>query len=216
LLERGISPHVSITITRQNIEGLPGVVEYLVDRGLRFSFNFYREPDDLAIRRELSFTSEEMIAGLRSVFDLIERRLPRYSLLSNLSDRADLRMPHQYTCSVGINYMVIDCDGNIAKCQMDMAHPLATIDADDPLTFVRADTDGIQNLAADDKACRECIWRYRCAGGCPRLTFQHTGRYDAKSPLCEVYQAILPEVVRLEALRLIRYEAPWDFRFPLP
>jgi uncharacterized protein len=112
--------------------------------------------------------------------------------------------------------MVIDCDGNIAKCQMDMAHPLATIDADDPLTFVRADTDGIQNLAADDKACRECIWRYRCAGGCPRLTFQHTGRYDAKSPLCEVYQAILPEVVRLEALRLIRYEAPWDFRFPLP
>jgi uncharacterized protein len=211
LLERGIYPHVSTTITRQNIEGLPGLVEYLLDQGLRFSLNFYREPDDLAIYRELSFTPDEIIAGLRSVFDLIESRLPRYSLLSNLSDRADLRMPHSHTCSVGRHYIVVDCDGNIAKCQMDMAHPVTTINADDPLVFVQADTDGIQNLAVDERECRECIWRYRCAGGCPRLTFQRTGRYDARSPLCEVYQAILPEVVRLEALRLIRYEEPWNF-----
>jgi uncharacterized protein len=98
---------------------------------------------------------------------------------------------------------------------MDMGHPVATIDTDDPLGLVRTDTNGIQNLVVDKTECRECIWRYRCAGGCPRLTFQNTGRYDAKSPLCEVYQAILPEIVRLEALRLIRYAEPWGFPFPL-
>jgi uncharacterized protein len=211
LLERDISPHISITITRHNIEGLLGLVEHLLDRGLRFSFNFYREPDDRAIYRELSFTSNEIIAGLGSVFDLIKSRLPRYSLLSNLADRADLRMPHMHTCGVAKNYMVLDCDGNIAKCQMDMAHPVTTIDTDDPLAFVQADTSGIKNLAVDEKECRECVWRYRCAGGCPYLTFQRTGRYDARSPLCEVYRAILPELVRLEALRLTRYEEPWAF-----
>jgi uncharacterized protein len=92
-----------------------------------------------------------------------------------------------------------------------MVHPVTTIDTDDPLAFVQADTGGIQNLAVDDKPCRECVWRYRCAGGCQLLTFQHAGRYDAKSPLCESYRAILPEVIRLEALRLIRYEEPWEF-----
>jgi uncharacterized protein len=116
-----------------------------------------------------------------------------------------------YACGVGQNYLVIDSNGEISKCQMDMAHPVTTIDADDPLAFVWADTGGIQNLAVDQKECRECVWRYRCVGGCPRLTFQRTGRYDAQSPLCEVYRTILPEVVRLEGLRLLRYQEPWGF-----
>jgi uncharacterized protein len=93
---------------------------------------------------------------------------------------------------------------------MDIAHPVTTIDADDPLAFVQADTGGIQNLTVDQKECRKCVWRYRCTGGCPRLTYQRTGRHDARSPLCEVYRAILPQVVRMEALRLVKYEEPWN------
>jgi len=211
LLDRGISPHISVTITGQSLGGLPDLVAFLLDRQLQFSFNFYREPDGFLGSEALDFTSDQIIQGLLEAFRAIERRLPRHSLLSNLADRADLGILHVHTCGVGQNYLVIDSDGAIYKCQMDMAHPVTTIDADDPLAFVQADTDGIQNLAANEKECRECVWRYRCAGGCPRLTFQHTGGYDAKSPLCEVYQAILPEVVRLEALRLVRYEEPWDF-----
>jgi uncharacterized protein len=211
LLARGISPQISITITEQSLSGLPDLVEFLLDRQLRFSFNFYREPDCSPEHNKPSFTPEEMIEGLQLAFQVIERRLPKYSLLSNLADRADLQLPHLQTCGVGRNYMVIDCNGNVSKCQMDMEYPITTIDVDDPLALVRADTNRIQNLAVDQKECRECIWRYRCTGGCPRLTFQRTGRYDAESPLCEVYQAILPEVVRLEALRLLKYEEPWDF-----
>lgn len=211
LLARGICPHISVTITKQNLSGLPELVEYLLDRKLRFSFNFYREPNCSGEPNELSFTPERTIEGLQLAFRVIERRLPRYSLLSNLTDRANLQMPHLRTCGVGHNYMLIDCDGNVPKCQMDMEYPITTIDADDPLALVRADTTGIQNLTVDQKECRECIWRYRCTGGCSRLTFQRTGRYDARSPLCEVYQAILPEVVRLEALRLVKHEEPWDF-----
>ncbi|MDY7079232.1 MAG: radical SAM protein [Chloroflexota bacterium] len=211
LTERGISPHVSITITGQSIEGLPDLVAFLLDRELRFSFNFYREPDGLPVSEPLSFTSEQIVNGLFEAFQVIERQLPRHSLLSSLADRADLGFLHWHACGVGQSYLVIDSNGEISKCPMDMAHSVTTIDADDPLAFVRADTEGIQNLAVEEKECQECIWRYRCAGGCPRLTFQHTGRYNARSPLCEVYRAILPEVVRLEALRLIQYEEPWNF-----
>jgi len=215
LITRGISPYISVTITKPSFRGLPELVDYLLDRELQFSFNFYREPDCSLRQDELTFTSDEMTKGIQPVLQVIERRLPRYSLLSNLADRADLQVPHLRACGVGQSYIVIDCNGSVSKCQMDMKNPITNIDADDPLALIRSDTDRIQNLAVDQKECRQCVWRYRCTGGCPRWTFQRTGRYDAKSPLCEVYQAILPEVVRLEALRLIRYEEPWDFDLPL-
>lgn len=213
LLARGIVPHISITITKPSLNGLPELVEFLMDRQLRFSFNFYREPGNFSGTDPLSFTPEEMIQGVQAALRVIEKRLPAYSLLADLADRADLRAPHLHTCGVGRKYLVIDCHGNISKCQMEMRQPVTTIDADDPLAIVRADTKGIQNLSVDSKECRECLWRYRCTGGCPRLTYQRTGCYDAKSPLCEVYKAILPEVVRLEALRLLKYQKPWDFSF---
>jgi uncharacterized protein len=168
---------------------------------LQFSFNFYRKPDCSSEHDELSLTADETVEGLQRAFRVVERRLPRFGLLSNLSDRADLRTSHLRTYGVGHNYIVIDCDANISECQMDMQHPITTIEAEDPLVLVRADTNGIQNLPVDQRECRECVWRYRCTGGCPRLTWQHTGRYDARSPLCKVYRTILPEVVRLETTR---------------
>jgi uncharacterized protein len=211
LLVRGLLPHISVTITKENIQGLPRLVEYLLNRQLHFSFNFYRESDHLNGPDPLAFSSGQIIDGLRLTFRAIEKRLPSYSLLSSLANRADMRIPHLRTCGVGHNYMVIDCCGKVAKCQMDMHNPVTTISANDPLGVVRTDTSQIQNPLVDEKECRACIWRYHCLGDCPRLTFQRTGRYDAKSPFCQVYQTILPEIVNLEAMRLLKYKESWDF-----
>jgi len=38
-----------------------------------------------------------------------------------------------------------------------------------------------------------------------------TGRNDLRSPNCAIYQALFPDAVRLEALRLLRYERPVVF-----
>jgi uncharacterized protein len=40
------------------------------------------------------------------------------------------------------------------------------------------------------------------------LTHRITGRYDIKSPNCAIYKALFPEALRLEALRLLKYESP--------
>lgn len=214
LIKSGLAPYISITITAQNLAGLPELVDYLLERQLRFGFNFYRPTDSTSEPNGLALETRPLIEGLGRAFQAIERRLPKYSLFGTLADRANLQASHIYTCDVGQNYMVIDCEGNVAQCQMELTHPVTTIEVTDPLASLQAYTGGVHNLPVDQKECRECIWRYHCAGGCPRLTFQQTGRYDAKSPLCEVYKAILPEVVRLEALRLVRYEKPWDFSVP--
>ncbi|NJO07950.1 MAG: SPASM domain-containing protein [Chloroflexaceae bacterium] len=111
------------------------------------------------------------------------------------------------TCPVGAHYLVIDHQGNIAKCQMDIAHPVTSIAAADPLGAVRADQQRVQNVSVDQKeGCQSCEWRYWCAGGCPLVTHQATGRYDVQSPLCGVYRALFPDIIRLEGLRLAQQE----------
>ena len=42
----------------------------------------------------------------------------------------------------------------------------------------------------------------------PLLTYRATGRFDVKSPNCNIYKALFPGVLHLEALRLLRYEEP--------
>ena len=67
----------------------------------------------------------------------------------------------------------------------------------------------MRNLAVEEKeGCRDCTWRYWCSGGCAVATFRATGRYDIKSPNCNIYKAIYPEALRLEGLRLLKYAMP--------
>ena len=76
----------------------------------------------------------------------------------------------------------------------------------DPLATIRGNTIGLQNPKVDEKeGCFECEWRYWCAGGCPLQAHRATGRHDVKSPNCNIYKALYPEVIRLEGLRLLKY-----------
>ena len=126
-------------------------------------------------------------------------------MLGTLVDRAQFDQPHDKTCSVGDSYIVVDHKGNIAKCQMEIERNVGDIWAEDPLGLIRADQIGIRNISVDEKeGCRDCEWKYWCAGGCPALTFRATGRFDVKSPNCRIYKAIYPEMLKLEGLRLLK------------
>jgi len=37
------------------------------------------------------------------------------------------------------------------------------------------------------------------------MAYRATGHYDARSPNCSIYRVLLPEVIRLEGLRLMKY-----------
>ncbi len=208
LVQRGIKPTISITLSRRNLSGLAATVAYALERGLPFTINFYRENDCSASIADLAYHDEEIIAAMRAAFAVIERALPPRSLLDSLVDQARLGVPHEHPCGVGRSYLVIDHRGNVAKCHMIIEQAVTSIAADDPLGVIRADRSGLQNLAVTEKeGCRECAWRYWCAGGCPLLTYRVTGRYDVKSPNCRIYQALFPDVVRLEGLRLLKYSS---------
>jgi uncharacterized protein len=212
LLVNAVKPHISITVSQRNLDGLPELLSYVLEHDLSFSLNYYRENECSAHIDDLRFADTQIIAAMRSVFKVVEGNLPGRSLLSCLLDKAKLHASHTHTCGVGKNYLVIDQRGGVAKCQADIRHTVATIDQADPLQAIRDDLTGVQGLAVDQKeGCRTCTWRYWCTGGCPLLTYKVTGRYDVQSPNCSIYKALFPDVLRLEAQRLLRYEAPLVF-----
>lgn len=212
LHDYGLTPHISVTISQRNLAGLPDLISYLLDQALPFSLNYYRDNDCSAHLQDLSFSDAAIIQAMTKVMSLIEERLPAYNLLSSLLDKADLESPHQRTCGVGQNYLVIDQRGGIAKCHADITRTITNISDADPLRTIQLDRTGLQNVAVDEKeGCRSCQWRYWCSGGCPLLTQRVTGRTDVKSPNCSIYQALFPQVLRLEALRLLEQITPLSY-----
>ncbi len=203
---QGVRLTVSVTVTGQSAATLPTVVAWLLHRGIHFTLNFYRDNDCSASDAALQLDEHRLIAGMRAAYAVIGANLPAYSLLGCLLDRTNAQHSHQRTCGVGDNYLVVAHDGAVAKCQMAITAPVTTVYAADPLAVVQADQIGVQNLPASVKSgCRDCCWRYWCSGGCAIATYRATGRYDVQSPLCGVYRALYPDVLRLEGLRLLHH-----------
>lgn len=206
-LAYNLKPTVSITVTPQSVTGLPELLGALLDMGVYFTLNFAR-PTTLATPA-ITAAEDRIIEGLRAAYAVIAGRPLRYSLLGALLDRAHLGAGHRHACGVGEHYLVFDHRGNVAKCQMFINEPVTTVAAADPLALIRADRIGVQNLAVEVKeGCRDCEWRYWCAGGCAVTTYRATGRYDVPSPNCRIYRALYPEVLRLEGLRLLALHSP--------
>jgi uncharacterized protein len=206
LIDQECAPHLSVTVTGRNADGLPDVVRFALERDLTFSINLFRDNDCAATVPDLRYEEEEIIGSLRAAFEVIERSLPRWSVLGSVLDRGQLLQPRQRSCGVGQDYLVIDQRGRVAKCHMEIERTLGDVFSGDPLTLVRQDRASALNLLVEEKeGCRDCTWRYWCSGGCSVATFRATGRYDIKSPNCNIYKAIYPDALRLEGLRLLRY-----------
>jgi uncharacterized protein len=201
-------PDISITISGHTVAGLPSLTAWILEHDLPFSFNFYRENELSLEHKYLQLNDEKkIIEGILTAFNVIESNLPRRSLLSSLVDRANLSVMHTHTCGVGQDYLVFDQNGQVGKCQMHIRNSITDMHADDPLSIIRLDQIGIQNISVEDKqGCRTCEWKYWCTGGCPLATYRATGRYDVKSPNCNIYKALYPEALRLEGLRLLKYQ----------
>lgn len=211
LLARQLVPAIAITVTRRNLAGLPELLAYILQKDLPFTLNFYRDNEHAQDREQLLLQEQEMIEALRAAFRVIERSLPRRSLLGTLLDRTSAQGPHTQTCGVGQNYLVIDQHGGIARCHAAQQHQVTTIAAPHPLRVIQRSQQGPRHVPVEHKqGCRTCSWRFWCTGGCPLLTWQVTGRYDVQSPYCHIYQALFPDMLRLEALRLLQYETSLD------
>ncbi len=187
LLPRGIRPFISMTITAQNASGAADLARWCIARGAPLSFNFARGAEGLD-----PADHQVVLAGLRAAYGVFEELLPEQPFLNGLLDRFQAGA-HSQTCAAGGAYVVIAPDGSHRPCHMLLDRP--------------AEARSLRNLPVDEKeGCRDCDFRYVCAGGCPLETFRATGAWDQPSPHCAVYRELIPAALRLEGLRLLKTE----------
>ncbi len=205
-LAHGLVPSISITVSGRNVEGLPNLLEWVLEHELPFSLNLYRENPLSASQRDLCLEEERIIAGLRAAYQIVEANLPPYSLLGSLLDQVNFFAPHLHSCRAGYDYLVFNTQGQVAKCQMALEQTITDVYNPDPLLSIRTTNIGLVNRSVDQRtSCRDCQWRYWCAGGCPLMTYWVTNRYDTKSPNCNIYRSLFSDIIRLEGLRLLKY-----------
>jgi uncharacterized protein len=201
-LQADLTPHLSITITSLNVREVGDVVDFALDHDLPFNLNFYRSTER---GTGLQPSADALIDAVRSAFSRIAARPPARSLLGTLVDRLDLARPHQYACGAGRSYLVVDPQGEVARCHMTIGQSVTDISSRDILAKVYAEDDAFQNPAVDERpSCRRCTWRYWCGGGCPLLAYRSTGNWESPSPYCSVYRTLIPELLRLEGLCLMQ------------
>ncbi len=207
-LGHGVAAFLSITVTADSVDRLPEAVAFALDRDLPFNLNFYRDHTAITGPAALRADNERLVAGMRAAFALIEERLPQRRVIDSLVDRSAFHEPHEYACGAGHNYLVIDQKGGVSACQMEIERPLSDVLAADPLGEIRLHSGAWKNVSVTEKeGCRECDWRFWCAGGCSFLTQRVTGRTDIRSPYCDVYKVLYPDVLRLEGLRMLKWES---------
>lgn len=197
--------NVSVTITGNNVTNLPELTNYLLDKNIPFTFNFFRENPHVS--EKLEGDDKKLVKYMKLAYKLIGDRVPRYSLVNGLLDRVVFRKPHLHTCGMGQNYVVVTHEGKIVACQMTLEKPIGSVDDKDMIETMKAGN-FIQPKSLNvmgKSPCNACQWRYICCGGCPLLTYSQKGKYTLNSPYCAVYKTLIPEALKVEAKRLIKY-----------
>lgn len=215
LQKEGVRLSVLITITKENLNGLVAFTKYLLGRDIGFSFSPVR---NLKMTADLIKYSDKTIAILNECYDLMEEMLlkrPRF--IQHKFGSVSLGIHNFRGCTLGKYSVAISPDGEIYLCQMDVGNSdaLTTIKEKDILGKLWKQTvypELNKYKSVDDyDRCSVCRWRYQCGGGCSLLTKMFTNRVNQPSPYCALYQAIIPRLIRINAL----YFIAWQARTPL-
>ena len=207
LKDSGWKPFILITVTDRNVEELPDLTSYLLHQGLSFRYSFVRDYDQMPTQH-LFHASIKYAEVLHRCFDEIEVWMLTKNWNFNVKF-CDTNLDHSISrvCGTGKNSVAVDHNGLIALCQMVFDTPIGNINNNGLIETIKTQQviPSLQEKGVDDYlGCNQCVWKNICAGGCPVFTYKQFGKFDVPSPYCHVFQALIPQVVRLRGIKLIR------------
>ncbi|NMB83901.1 radical SAM protein [Candidatus Roizmanbacteria bacterium] len=212
LVEKGIDAlgkykvpfYVTITVTSLNIKNIPQITGFLLKKDIPFAFNLYQE--NIRAPDGLTADNKDLIKYMSKSFRIIRDDPPANSIINSLIAGISF-FPHSVTCGLGISYFTVDHKGFLSSCPLMMENRIGSIGDKDIIKTIKEKRLIAQNgFEVDDKEiCKTCSFRYICTGGCAYLTIQNKGKASSNSPYCDFYKAIIPEILKIEANRLIKF-----------
>lgn len=207
LRAEGVKPTVLVTITSENYLNLLELTKYFLSEKLNFRFSFERAYCQSTPK--LLENLEELTRILIECYELIGREMIDGNIFSNHNfNDIEFKSPKNQVCGAGNNFLAINYDGRIGVCGLGLAKPFSFFsDKQDLLDLLRTKQVLSKKKRSEITECCDCPWIYACAGGCPLLRENVYGSYDTKSPYCDVFRAVLPELIRVKGSQMIYKKA---------
>ena len=227
-LAAGIRPYMLVTVGESNIDALPQLVDWLMEHDLGFRLSLVRDlewggatlDDRHGAEQAVVPDAQTMLTGeplfrvqrqLAAAYARVEAHLvanPRRKTSFRPSHKfCDLELwrPIEQACGAGRSYVAISERGEVSPCQAALHHAgTQPIRPQSLLVQAREQTQFQPFRRATLNAeCASCQFRASCAGGCPLLLYRREGHVDGRSPYCEVFRAVIPQILRLSALELV-------------
>lgn len=201
LIAQGVKPSIMVTVTNENLDGLPDLTKILIDKQIYFRFSFER--DTVTGMPEILKNEQHCIEVLKECFDIMKKSLDNGKLgwFFKFGD-VSFDRPCRRACAAGKNFFAIGQDGSVGSCSLGLESTKTSIfEMDDIITDIgNIFADIGKTSACDVEECKNCIWRHSCAGACPLQTYATYKTYNNVSPYCSLYKACLPDVIRIYAM----------------
>ncbi len=209
LQENGVPFNISTTITANNIYKLHTLVLYCLKRKIPLSLELYAKLNDLT-KEDVITNDVRFVKQYKKIIATVYRYYANHGMYYSPLKHNNLLHPlrilhHSYyeSCLGGLNYFSVYPDGTIRYCAASSV-ALANLDNNDFVKEARKNYLILfKNARVDDiDECRQCRWRYNCAGGCKLERVQINKK--APSVKCGIYKKLIPFIINLEAKRIIR------------
>ena len=206
--------NVNTVITKINLANLEEFVDWLISEKIKFLFTFARknlsgDSNFLPSNQELTEVLLKIYKNLQTA-DLNYGYFPEIS--SCLANKIPLFYKNRKICGMGSETLILNQKGDIFPCQMLISYEEYKIgnllnQENMVLENLRNNKISKLNLPVEERSrCSNCEWRYVCRGGnCPLDSFWHFSCENFSSYYCSTFKAIIPEAIKLEAERLLRY-----------
>ena len=203
LISEGVKPSIMVTVTEQNLEGLPELTKELINKEIFFRFSFERDTQTgkPAILNNVNHCVEVM----KECFSIMKTALNegKHNWFFQFGDVL-FEKPRRRACAAGKNFFSVGQDGSIGACSLGLECPRSNIhEINDVITDIEDIFSDISlTSACDVEECKKCVWKHSCAGACPLQTYATYKTLNSVSPYCELYKACLPDVIRIYAMTI--------------
>lgn len=203
LIAEGVKPSIMVTVTKENLDGLPQLTKMLIEKKIFFRFSFER--DTATGNPSILQDEKHCIDVLKQCFDIMKQSLVdgKTGWFFKFGD-VTFSKPVRRACAAGKNFFAVGQDGSVGSCSLGLEMTKANIR---DLKDVAKDIEDIfseigSTSACDVKECSKCLWRHSCAGACVLQTYATYKTCMHVSPYCNLYKACLPDVIRILALTI--------------
>lgn len=203
LIAEGLKPSIMVTVTKENLDGLPKLTKMLIDKKIFFRFSFER--DTVTGKPNVLMDEKHCIDVLKECFEIMKQALRegKTGWFFKFGD-VTFSKPVRRACSAGKNFFSVGQDGSVGSCSLGLENTKVNIK---DLKDVARDIEEIfseiaSTSACEVKECSKCLWRHSCAGACVLQTYATYKTCMHISPYCNLYKSCLPDVIRIFALTI--------------